>query len=62
MPLVWGRECELGWGYNKDWNQLIPVEEQSLGVQQLYDNKWRYNVYDLSSMGIQCLVRFLYIY
>ena len=44
-----GRECKLGWGYNKSLDQLIPVERDTINVKSEAVNQWNYWVYNLTS-------------
>jgi len=52
LELCFGRKCKLGWGYNKPFSQLIPIERDSHIVTLKVQNPWEYSVYDLSSNKI----------
>ena len=57
-----GRECKLGWGYNKSLELLIHVQGQPLNVTSQAVNQWWYLVWDLASDDLLCWAIFLFIY
>ena len=54
----WGRECKLGWGWNRDLNLLIPVQGEPPNVTSEIKNEWGYWPYNLSSNNLQHWVSF----
>ena len=44
-----GRECKPGWGYNRDLDLLVPVEETPLNIVSENINQISYYVSRLSS-------------
>ena len=53
MDNIWGRECKLGWGYNKDLGLLIPVQGGPLNVTSEVRNIKSYDIFSVSSINIQ---------
>jgi len=50
--LCLGRDCKLGWGYNKSLNLLIPVKKEPLDVTWKVKNSWEYFVDSFSADNI----------
>ena len=50
MPDAWGRECKLGWKYNKCLERFTPVEENLQNIICEANNEWEYNA-DSSSLN-----------
>ena len=57
-----GRECKLGWGYNKSLDRLIPVEGEPRNVISQAVNQWQYFILNLSSTALIHWVSFLLIH
>jgi len=55
----YGRECKVGWGYNKGLNKLIPAEDEYSGITSEV-KKEEYYVYDFSLEDIYYPVIFLF--
>ena len=51
-----GRECKLGWGYNKSLDRLIPVEEEPRNITSDAVKQWWYFTDPLSSTDLVCWV------
>ena len=62
MSGTYGRECQLGWGWNEDLNLLIPVQGKPPGVASQVKNTWNYSNWPstMSSTHIECSVSFLF--
>ena len=58
MSNTLGRECKLGWGWNRDLGVLIPVQGQPPNVTSQGCSEWGYYPYTVSSTDIQCWVSF----
>ena len=57
----WGRECKLGWGYNKDLNLFVSVQGEPPNVTSQVTNGWNYNwPKNLSSIDISYQVSLLF--
>ena len=56
-----GRECKLGWGYNKSLNRLIPIKGEPRNITSKAVNEWGYFVGPLSSTVLFPWVSLLFI-
>ena len=56
----YGRECKLGWGYNKSLNHLIPVQEKPPTVTTRAWDLKGYNVSNVMSTEIENWVLLYY--
>ena len=57
-----GRECKLGWGYNRSLDRLIPAEEEPRNFTSEAVNQWEYFAHSLSSKRLIQWVSFLFIH
>ena len=68
MPDVWGRECKLGWTYNKCLEKFTPVEQHSQNIVREVASKWEYNASSSSltnivnHVGLTCRSNLSYVF
>ena len=62
MPDAWGRECKLGWGYNKSLYLVVPVEGEPPNVTSEIRDHWEHWIYNLSSTDVYHWVSFSFIH
>lgn len=59
--LCLGRDCKLGWGYNKSLDLLIPVKEEPLDVTWKVKNTWEFFIDSFSVDNIPYWVSLFYV-
>lgn len=59
--LCLGRDCKLGWKYDKSLNLLIDTKKEYKDIKLSIKNNWEYSINSLSASNIQYLVTFLFV-